>query len=182
MEFGNWEVDDIVWDATAEEGEVQESMPMRRAHLAVSRDTAVENLFGAIDGDTAGVDVEPPRAVGPFAEDVLLLVDAANGFNNLSRYGMLWTVRHRCSKLSRFTFNCYRHEIMLICRRPGQEALILLSKEGVTQGQSAGYGLVRTSSPAPGRPPAGEPFHRIAAVVRGRRCHAGTTSGGCGLL
>ena len=27
--------------------------------------------------------------------EVFLLVDAANGFNNLSRYGMLWTVRHR---------------------------------------------------------------------------------------
>ena len=42
-------------------------------------------------------------------EEVLLLVDAANGFNNLSRYGMLWTCRHRCAKMSRFAFNCYRH-------------------------------------------------------------------------
>ena len=43
---------------TAEEGEVQESMPMRRARLAASRDTAVDNLSGAIDGDTAGADDE----------------------------------------------------------------------------------------------------------------------------
>ena len=48
--------------------------------------------------------------------EVLLLVDAVNGFNNLSRYGMLWTVRHRCPKMSCFTFNCYHHEITLICR------------------------------------------------------------------
>ena len=76
MEFGDWEVDDDVWNATAEVGEVQESMPMRRAHLAASRDTAVDNLSGAIDGDAAGADDEDDMpgthththawAVGPF--------------------------------------------------------------------------------------------------------------------
>ena len=49
-------------------------------------------------------------------QEILLLVDAANGFNMLSRLGMLWTVRHRCPKLSRFAFNCYRHEIWLLCQ------------------------------------------------------------------
>ena len=67
-------------------------------------------------------------------QEGLLLVDAKNGFNMLSRMGMLWMVRHRAGKLSRFAFNCYRHEIRLLCRRPGEEALRLLSKEGVTQG------------------------------------------------
>ena len=66
--------------------------------------------------------------------EVLLLVDAANGFNNQSRYGMMWTVRHRCPKMFRFTFNCYCHEITLICRQPGGEIVTILSKEGVTQG------------------------------------------------
>ena len=65
-------------------------------------------------------------------EELLLLVDAANGFNNLSRYGMLWTVRHRCPKMSRFMFNCYCHEIPLICRQPGGEVVTIMSKEGVT--------------------------------------------------
>ena len=54
---------------------------------------------------------------------------------------MLWTVRHRAGKLSRFAFNCYRHEIRLLCRRPGEEALHLLSKEGVTQGDPLAMAL-----------------------------------------
>ena len=61
-------------------------------------------------------------------------MDAANGFNNLSRYSMLWTVRHRCPRLSRLTFNCYRHQVRLICHQPVGEPEIILSKEGVTQG------------------------------------------------
>ena len=64
--------------------------------------------------------------------EVLLLVDAVNGCNNLSRCGILWTVRHRCPKVSRFTFNCYRHEITLICRQPGGEVMTILYKEEVT--------------------------------------------------
>ena len=65
---------------------------------------------------------------------MILLVDAANGFNNLSRYSMLWTVRHRCPRLATYLFNCYRHQIRLICRQPGGEPEIILSQEGVTQG------------------------------------------------
>ena len=33
------------------------------------------------------------------------LVDARNGFNNLSRLEMLWTVRHRWPAGARFAFN-----------------------------------------------------------------------------
>ena len=78
-------------------------------------------------------------------DEVLLLVDAANNFNMLSRLSMLWTMRHCCRKLSRFAFNCYRRDVRLVCRRPGREALIILSKEGVTQGtplSMALYGIV----------------------------------------
>ena len=78
-------------------------------------------------------------------EEMLLLVDAANGFNNLSRYSMLWTVRHRCPRLSRLTFNCYRHQVRLVSRQLGGKNEIILSKEGVTQGDSlemALYGIV----------------------------------------
>ena len=69
-----------------------------------------------------------------FIKAILLLIDATNGFNLLGRLTMLWTVRHQTPKLSRFAFNCYRHEVRLVCRRRGKNALILRSKEGVTQG------------------------------------------------
>ena len=36
------------------------------------------------------------------------LVDARNGFNELSRLAMLWTVRHRWPAESRFAFNYYK--------------------------------------------------------------------------
>ena len=36
--------------------------------------------------------------------------------------------------MSRFNFNCYRHEVRLICRQPGGEVVTILSKEGGTQG------------------------------------------------
>ena len=37
------------------------------------------------------------------------LVDARNGFNELSRLAMLWTGRHRWTAGERFAFNCYKH-------------------------------------------------------------------------
>ena len=114
---------------------------MRRARDAAAAAEEPPNFNFVVDAANAfnnvrDVDAEIQRALEAAddleneasKEEVLLLVDAANGFNNLSRYGMLWTVRHRCAKLSRFAFNCYRHEIRLVCRRPGMEALILLSK------------------------------------------------------
>ena len=37
------------------------------------------------------------------------LVDAHNGFNELSRLAMLWTMRHCWPVGSKFAFNCYRN-------------------------------------------------------------------------
>jgi hypothetical protein len=59
----------------------------------------------------------------------LTLVDTRNGFNELSRYAMLWTARQ-------FAFNCYRHYARCLVRNPSSEPSILLSREGVTQGCS----------------------------------------------
>ena len=42
------------------------------------------------------------------------LVDACNGFNELRRLAMLWTVRHRWPAGARFAFNCYRHWAQLL--------------------------------------------------------------------
>jgi hypothetical protein len=73
-----------------------------------------------------------------------LLVDAANGFNELSRKAMLWTIRHRWASGARYAFNCYRHSAQLILRRPAKACVIILSREGVTQGDPLAmvlYGL-----------------------------------------
>jgi hypothetical protein len=75
------------------------------------------------------------------------MVDAINGFNELGRKGGLWTVRHRWPGGSRLAFNCYRHSAQLILRRRGQDCLIILSQEGVTQGDPLSmiiYGVALT--------------------------------------
>ena len=133
MEFGEWEVDDSIWEEEAEDGEVQESLPIRQererlANAILAQEESQEGHFQEELDDLS-------------TEEILLLVDAANGFNSLSTMGMLWTVRHRCPKLARFAFNCYRHQARLVCRRPGQDALILQSREGVTQGDPLSMAL-----------------------------------------
>ena len=80
MEFGDWEVDDAIWDSITEEGEVQEFLPKRRAREA--REVALANIpareaLGLVRTSTSGDGLEETR------QDVLLLVDAENGFNNL---------------------------------------------------------------------------------------------------
>ena len=63
------------------------------------------------------------------------LVDDRNGFNNLSRLAMLWTVRHCWPAGSRFAFNFYRHWAQLLLRQIGEPPVTILSREGVTQGE-----------------------------------------------
>jgi hypothetical protein len=73
-----------------------------------------------------------------------LCVDARNGFNELNRKAMLWSVRHLWADGARFAFNCYRHAAQLIVRRDHGDCHILLSREGVTQGDPLSmflYGL-----------------------------------------
>jgi hypothetical protein len=73
-----------------------------------------------------------------------LLIDAMNGFKELGRRAMLWTVRHKWAAGARFAFNCYRHSAQLILRRKGRPGYTLLSEEGVTQGNPLSmvlYGL-----------------------------------------
>ena len=63
-----------------------------------------------------------------------MLVDSHNGFNELSRLAMLWTVRHRWPAGARFAFNCYRHWAQLFLRQPGEPLVTILSREVVAQG------------------------------------------------
>lgn len=62
------------------------------------------------------------------------IVNAANGFNELSHMAMLWTIYHILPKGGGFVFNCYQHKAMFIVRNPGHLPLILWSCEGFTQG------------------------------------------------
>jgi hypothetical protein len=102
---------------------------------------------GEIDNDLWEVkreDGEDPPWVAEALEELreesedrpegLTLVDAGNGFNELSRYAMLWTARHSWPKGARFSFNSYRHYARCLVCSPGGEPSILLSREGVTQG------------------------------------------------
>ena len=72
-----------------------------------------------------------PADNGPIG---VTLVDARNGLNELQCLTMFWTICHHWLKGSHFSFNCYRHQLLLIIRNRGKPASILHSKEGITQG------------------------------------------------
>ena len=75
------------------------------------------------------------------------LADARNGFNELSRLEILWTVQHRWTAGARFAFNCYKHWAQLLLRQPGEFPVTILSIEGVTQGDPLSivlYGITLT--------------------------------------
>ena len=63
------------------------------------------------------------------------LVDVCNGFNELSRLAMLWTVQHRWPAGARFAFNCYRHWAQLLLRQPGDLPVTILSRYEFTQSE-----------------------------------------------
>ena len=71
------------------------------------------------------------------------LVDACNGFNNLSRLTILWTLYHHWPAGARFAINCYRHWAQLLLNRPGDVPFVLLIREGVTQGYPLSVVLYR---------------------------------------
>jgi hypothetical protein len=101
LEFGDWEIDNDIWEREAEREEVQELLIQRQAK-------EIEEALGDILLTQEDI-LEEVQWTQEKKEGVLLLIDAANGVNMLSCLGMLWTVRHRCPRLARFTFNCYRH-------------------------------------------------------------------------
>ena len=57
-----------------------------------------------------------------------MIVDSRNGFKELSRLAMLWTVRHRWSSGAIFAFNCYKHWTQLLLRHPGKLPVTILSR------------------------------------------------------
>jgi hypothetical protein len=108
----------------------------------------VTTVAPATPGETEEMDLnlltQPPEPPEPHASS---FYDASNGFNELGRKSMLNTVRHRWASGARFAFNCYRHSAQLVCRRRGDTGEILLSMEGVTQGDPLAmilYGIALT--------------------------------------
>jgi len=70
------------------------------------------------------------------------LFDARNGFNQVNRYLMLWTVAHCWTKASRLAFNCYCHQnIVFVRNRPGKPPITILSRTGIAQGCSLSMNL-----------------------------------------
>ncbi|KAI2498783.1 hypothetical protein MHU86_15686 [Fragilaria crotonensis] len=109
--------------------------PMAAPPSVPLAEMTLDEAFEAIAADV-GISSAEASAV--------LLVDATNGFNELGRKAMLWTVRHTWANGARFSFNCYRHSAQLLMRRRGGDCEIILSREGVTQGDPLSmvlYGL-----------------------------------------
>ncbi len=70
------------------------------------------------------------------------LIDAHNGFNKFNHYLLLWNVAHHWNRVSRFAFNRYRHWVQcLVWSEPGEPALVIHSKEGITQGNCLAMSL-----------------------------------------
>ena len=86
------------------EVEVEEEEGSEGEEGGVGNKRALENLeFLTQEADPSGT----------------ILVDACNGFNELSRLEILWTVRHHWPAGARFAFNCYKHWAQLLLRQPG---------------------------------------------------------------
>ena len=74
------------------------------------------------------------------------LFDARNALQELSRYLMLWNVAHLWNQGSCFAFNCYHHwGICLVRDAPGKPAMVIHSKEGITQGDCFAMSLYGTA-------------------------------------
>ena len=143
-----WEEEEAEhWEEEEEGGEIWVGLNNLTIETAGTEEEATEGLEVAL-----GMEVEEvggsegkeggdgnPRALGSLeflTQDEepsgTTLVDARNGFNEISRLEMLWTVRHRCPAGSRFAFNSYRHWAQLLLHQPGEPPVAILSREGVT--------------------------------------------------
>ena len=96
-------------------------------------------IKGGIEGAIHGI----TQLFDAHSEDgwVLLLMDAVNGFNSISRSAALWNTRVLWTRCSKFLFNSYQGFALLIVR---DASCFVLSKEGVTQGNPLGlmfYGV-----------------------------------------
>ena len=57
-----------------------------------------------------------------------MFIDARNGFNELSRLAMLWTVQHHWTAKASFAFNFYWHWAQPLLLQPGEPPVTILSQ------------------------------------------------------
>ena len=143
-------VDTAAEEPEEESGEVAVGFNNLRIETAGSEEEAEEGLPAAlemeVEEDRANEEEEGGGGTQQALEalelltqeaepSITTLVDARNGFNELSRLAILCTVRHRFPAGARFAFNCYRHWAQLLLHQPGELPVTILSREGFTQGE-----------------------------------------------
>ena len=110
--------------------------------LALATGTDVQDVCGA-DQLCAGTKAGIEAAVHAMNElfnseetEGILLVDASNAFNSISRSAALWNCRILSGpRASRFLFNSYRCFAVIILKGPTPSNIhVVLSREGTTQG------------------------------------------------
>ncbi len=120
-------------------GECRQRIEAKAMALATRLD--VEEVCGAdqlCSGAKAGIEAAVHTMRDIFLRDDtegLLLVDASNAFNSLSRPAMLWNCRVLWPRCSRFLFNSYRGFSVIILKGVTPSSFkVLHSREGTTQG------------------------------------------------
>ena len=117
MEFGEWEVDNEIWLKEVDKDKVQESVLERRcrkAHEAAAANPAAP-LTQPGQEEALRIAADATKTFEPEEDqELILLVDAVNGFNNSIHKRMPWAVHNHWSRLANFTFDLYRHEIRLV--------------------------------------------------------------------
>ena len=102
-----------------------------------------------------GVTLRKLRAIEFLAQEAdpsgITLVDSCNGFNNLSRLAILWTVRHCWPSGAKFASNCYKAWAQLLLRQLGGGSSYNYEPRGVNSVIPPRDGIVRDHPRPPGR-------------------------------
>ena len=119
-------------------GECRQRLEAKAMALATGTDlqevcAADQLCAGAKAGVEAAVHAMREVFEDPDTE-CLLLVDASNAFNRLSRPAALWNCRVLWPRCSRYLFNSYRGFAVVVLRGADNCTHVILSREGTTQG------------------------------------------------
>ncbi len=130
---------------TSTTSETHQHSPVSSQYHPISS-TPINSSPKSSSSNTPTPSPSPPHDFTNDPIDVTLL-DASNGFNEISRLRCLHTIRHLWPSASRFAFNCYRHYIQICIRDHNSPATIIPGYEGIQQGDPLSmilYGLALT--------------------------------------